>query len=130
VLVCLFVYRVSVKNMTHRTMFNNSTSSHVYVLPCLVEIHRSSWCLSMSSVSPDIQKLYRCCFICFSVDSQLRVRVTDACLARDIFPHDYNCLGDNENRPVKWLAIESLVHRRFSPASDMVGHVSHSCLYF
>jgi hypothetical protein len=58
--------------------------------------------------------------LCSSVDNQLRIRVTDAALARDIFPQDYHCLGDNENRPIKWLAIESLVHRKFSPASDVV----------
>lgn len=58
--------------------------------------------------------------LCSSIDNQLRVRVTDAALARDIFPQDYHCLGDNENRPVKWLAIESLVLRKFSPASDVV----------
>ena len=54
------------------------------------------------------------------VDSNLSVRVTDNALARDLFPSDYHCLGDNENRPIKWLALESLTERRFSPASDVV----------
>ncbi|XP_076055894.1 tyrosine-protein kinase Dnt isoform X8 [Oratosquilla oratoria] len=52
------------------------------------------------------------------VDDQLRVRVSDTALSRDLFPQDYHCLGDNENRPVKWLALESLVLKQFSPASD------------
>ncbi|XP_071440909.1 tyrosine-protein kinase Dnt-like [Hetaerina americana] len=52
------------------------------------------------------------------VDSDLRVRVTDSALSRDLFPADYHCLGDNENRPIKWLAPESLVNKRFSAASD------------
>jgi serine/threonine protein kinase len=54
------------------------------------------------------------------VDQQLKVQVADNALSRDLFPADYHCLGDNENRPVKWLAIESLVHGNFSTASDVV----------
>jgi len=54
------------------------------------------------------------------VDIQLQVSVSDSALSRDIFPNDYHCLGDNENRPVKWLAIEALVTRSFSTATDMV----------
>ncbi|PSN31260.1 Tyrosine-protein kinase Dnt [Blattella germanica] len=53
------------------------------------------------------------------VDQQLRVQVADNALSRDLFPADYHCLGDNENRPVKWLAIESLVQGNFSTASDV-----------
>ena len=48
------------------------------------------------------------------------MQLTDNALSRDLFPRDYDCLGDNDNRPVKWLAIEALVDRRFSPASDTV----------
>ncbi|KAH9508718.1 hypothetical protein Btru_049714 [Bulinus truncatus] len=53
------------------------------------------------------------------VGNDLVVKVTDNSLARDLFPGDYNCLGDNENRPVKWMAIEALLQKRFSPASDV-----------
>lgn len=53
------------------------------------------------------------------VDSRLTVQVTDNALSRDLFPNEYHCLGDNENRPVKWLALEALENRRFSPASDV-----------
>jgi len=56
----------------------------------------------------------------FSVDERLRVKVTDSALARDLFPDDYHCLGDNENRPIRWMAVETLVQRKFSPASDVV----------
>jgi hypothetical protein len=58
--------------------------------------------------------------MCFRVDEKLRVRVTDNALSRDLFPTDYYCLGDNENRPIKWLAIESLQHKQFTGASDVV----------
>ena len=33
---------------------------------------------------------------------------------------DYHCLGDNENKPVKWMAVESLEQHRFTTASDVV----------
>lgn len=53
------------------------------------------------------------------VDDDLRVQITDNALARDLFPQDYHCLGDNENRPIKWLAIESLLSKTFTTASDV-----------
>ncbi|KAF7269549.1 tyrosine-protein kinase Dnt-like [Rhynchophorus ferrugineus] len=53
------------------------------------------------------------------VNDKLNIQVADNALSRDLFPSDYHCLGDNENRPVKWLALESLLHKTFSPASDV-----------
>ncbi|XP_077512569.1 tyrosine-protein kinase RYK-like [Amblyomma americanum] len=54
------------------------------------------------------------------VDDRLHVKVTDSALSRDLFPDDYHCLGDGENRPVKWLAPESLRPPcLFSAASDL-----------
>lgn len=53
------------------------------------------------------------------VYDNLVVKLTDCALARDLYPGDYHCLGDNENRPIKWLALESLTHKVFSPASDV-----------
>ncbi|GLV43127.1 doughnut on 2 [Carabus blaptoides fortunei] len=53
------------------------------------------------------------------IDEKLRVQITDNALSRDLFPSDYHCLGDNENRPIKWLAIESLSHKTFSASSDV-----------
>ena len=57
-----------------------------------------------------------------SVDSQLRVRVTDTVLSRDLFPADYDQYGgaETESRPTRWMALESLVDRTASSASDMV----------
>lgn len=52
------------------------------------------------------------------IDDGLHVRLTDCALARDLFPADYSCLGDRENRPVKWLALEALTGKRFGEASD------------
>ena len=59
--------------------------------------------------------------ICFGrVSSDLHVRLGDNALSRDLFPTDYHCLGDNENRPIKWLALEALSHNMYSTASDVV----------
>ncbi|XP_061185069.1 tyrosine-protein kinase RYK-like [Saccostrea echinata] len=53
------------------------------------------------------------------IDNDLQLKLTDNSLSRDLFPADYHCLGDNENRPVKWLSLEALVERRFSINSDV-----------
>ncbi|XP_039618292.1 tyrosine-protein kinase RYK isoform X2 [Polypterus senegalus] len=53
------------------------------------------------------------------IDDGMQVKITDNALARDLFPMDYHCLGDNENRPVRWMALESLVNNDFSNASDV-----------
>ncbi|CAG4983756.1 unnamed protein product [Colias eurytheme] len=53
------------------------------------------------------------------VDEKLRLKLTDTGLSRDLFPDDYHCLGDNENRPVKWMAPESLLHNQYTTASDV-----------
>lgn len=58
----------------------------------------------------------------FRIDDKLQVKITDSALSRDLFPDDYCCLYDNENRPVKWLAIETLLHKQFTAASDLVSN--------
>lgn len=54
----------------------------------------------------------------FRIDDQLRVKLADNSLSRDLFPGDYYCLGDSENRPIKWLALEAIQYKQFSEASD------------
>ncbi|XP_050538303.1 tyrosine-protein kinase RYK-like [Daktulosphaira vitifoliae] len=53
------------------------------------------------------------------INQEFKVLITDNALSRDLFPSDYHCLGDNKNRPIKWMAIESLEHKKFSTASDI-----------
>ncbi|XP_003746387.2 tyrosine-protein kinase RYK-like [Galendromus occidentalis] len=59
------------------------------------------------------------------VDERLHVKLTDNALARDFFSEDYHWMDDSnrdqeqEKRPVKWLALESLQKREFTPASDL-----------
>lgn len=57
------------------------------------------------------------------IDDQFHVKLTDMALSRDFFPNDYHCLGDNENRPIKWMAMESLTRREFSTSSDIVSFI-------
>ena len=46
--------------------------------------------------------------------------IADSSLSRDLFPGDYHCLGDNENRPIKWMPIEAISVKSYSKASDVV----------
>lgn len=64
-----------------------------------------------------------------SIDDNMQVKITDNALARDLFPMDYHCLGDNENRPVRWMALESLLNNDFSSASDVVRTTSQFTSY-
>ncbi|CAG2121254.1 unnamed protein product, partial [Medioppia subpectinata] len=61
----------------------------------------------------------RNCFVQTLDQNSFLVKVSDNALSRDLFPNDYHCLGDNENRPLKWLALESLVKKEFTQFSDV-----------
>jgi len=63
---------------------------------------------------------YKYLFLFYRVDEELNVKISDSALSRDFFPGDYHCLGDNENRPVRWMAAECLESSEYSPASDVV----------
>lgn len=65
----------------------------------------------------------RGCIPTFRVDEKLRVKLADSGLSRDLFPDDYSCLNDNENRPIKWMALESITLRTYNGASDIVSTV-------
>lgn len=52
------------------------------------------------------------------IDNEYNVKLSDNSLSRDLFPQDYHCLGDRENRPIKWMSLEALSLRQFSEASD------------
>ena len=64
-----------------------------------------------------------------SADEEYRVKITDNALARDFFPGDYHCLGDNENRPVRWMAVESLEFNTYNTASVVVSIGCFACCY-
>jgi len=55
---------------------------------------------------------------CFLTEKQ-SLKLCDSALSRDLFPSDYHCLGDNNNRPIKWMPLESINHNRYSRASDV-----------
>uniref|UniRef100_A0A915PNG9 Protein kinase domain-containing protein n=1 Tax=Setaria digitata TaxID=48799 RepID=A0A915PNG9_9BILA len=50
---------------------------------------------------------------------RLFVQICDSALSKDFFPNDYHCLGDNENRPMKWMAYESLINNSFNSSTDV-----------
>lgn len=52
------------------------------------------------------------------INDQLRVQLSDNSLSRDLFPGDYFCLGDSENRPIRWMAVEAIQNNKFSETSD------------
>ncbi|XP_075151484.1 derailed [Haematobia irritans] len=53
------------------------------------------------------------------IDDQLRVKLCDSSLSRDLFPGDYHCLGDGENRPIKWMSLEAIQKKHFNEGSDV-----------
>jgi RYK receptor-like tyrosine kinase len=53
------------------------------------------------------------------LSTPLTVKLADSALSRDLFPNDYHCLGDNENRPVKWMAVECISGEEYTTHSDV-----------
>ncbi|XP_034477179.1 tyrosine-protein kinase Dnt [Drosophila innubila] len=53
------------------------------------------------------------------LDEEAYVKICDSALSRDLFPDDYDCLGDNENRPLKWLSLESLQKKVYATQGDV-----------
>ncbi|CCD64652.1 Inactive tyrosine-protein kinase RYK [Caenorhabditis elegans] len=53
------------------------------------------------------------------VNGRLQVQLCDSALSRDLFPADYHCLGDNENRPLKWMSPEAIANELYSSAADV-----------
>ena len=62
----------------------------------------------------------------FSLFGDSQLKLGDAALSRDLFSSDYHCLGDNENRPIKWMPIEAIGMKKYSRASDIVRHDKNS----
>lgn len=63
----------------------------------------------------------RNCYLSSPSGGQPSVRLCDAALSKDLFPGDYHCLGDNDNRPVKWLSLDTLQSGQFAPSTDVWG---------
>jgi len=63
----------------------------------------------------------RNCYLSSPSGGEPSVRLCDAALSKDLFPGDYHCLGDNDNRPVKWLSLDTLQSGQFSPSTDVWG---------
>uniref|UniRef100_A0AC35FAI9 Protein kinase domain-containing protein n=1 Tax=Panagrolaimus sp. PS1159 TaxID=55785 RepID=A0AC35FAI9_9BILA len=52
-------------------------------------------------------------------NDRMYVQLCDNALSKDLFPNDYHCLGDNENRPLKWMAPETFKSKVHNSASDV-----------
>lgn len=63
----------------------------------------------------------RNCYLSSPSGDQPVVRLCDSALSKDLFPGDYHCLGDNDNRPVKWLSLDTLQSGQFAPSTDVWG---------
>ena len=48
------------------------------------------------------------------------LKLCDNALSKDLFPSDYHCLGDNDNRPIKWMPLEAIAQHKYSRSSDVV----------
>ena len=57
---------------------------------------------------------------------KLLIRLTDNEQSRDFFPHDCYCLGDNQNKLIKWMVIRDLLNKSSITASTSI----HSSFYF
>ena len=63
---------------------------------------------------------------CFLMTDCQSLKLCDSALSRDLFPSDYHCLGDNNNRPIKWMPLEAIAHNKYSKASDVVSRSKFS----
>ncbi|XP_068232377.1 tyrosine-protein kinase Dnt-like [Palaemon carinicauda] len=53
------------------------------------------------------------------VSEKQQLRITDAALSRDLFPSDYESMGIEASRPIKWMAYEAINDNIASTASDV-----------
>ncbi|XP_026681243.1 tyrosine-protein kinase RYK-like [Diaphorina citri] len=81
------------------TSYKGKTSHHVYATP-ITYYASSNVSSQVSHLSSRLKRL---------MDEHMHIKLADNALSRDIFPCDYHCLDDNENRPVKWMALESIL---------------------
>ena len=56
----------------------------------------------------------------FRVDEDLKVKVADFGMARDIHSAEYYKLTHRQKLPLKWMAPESIFDGKFSSKSDVV----------
>lgn len=56
----------------------------------------------------------------YRVDDEMRVKVADFGLSRDIQDTDFYKLTHRQKLPVKWMALESLFKNLFTEKSDVV----------
>ena len=70
-----------------------------------------------------IQTVVSClAILCYRVDGELNVVVSDFGLSRDVFYSDYYRLTHKALLPIKWMAPESLRDQIFNEKTDVVSY--------
>ena len=59
------------------------------------------------------------CSLLLVVGDQFKAKLSDFGLARGVHEDDYYKIKSSIKLPVKWMAPESLLHKKFSAASDV-----------
>ena len=54
------------------------------------------------------------------MSEKLQLRITDSALSRDMFVNDYESVGLQSSRPIKWMSYEAITERIVSTATDVV----------
>lgn len=85
------------------------------IIPIPIAITYNNFILSLTFFRKQLS-----IYTIFRVDKNLHVKIADNSLSRDLFPNDYFCMADQESKPVKWMALESLLYNQYSAASDVV----------
>ena len=69
----------------------------------------------------DVHAHARTCRCVYRLDENLRVKVADFGLSRDVYETDYyTCEGRRGRLPVKWMALESLEKGVYNSKTDVV----------
>ena len=78
----------------------------------------------------DVQARARTCCCCvYRLDENLRVKVADFGLSRDVYETDYyTCEGRRGRLPVKWMALESLEKGVYNSKTDVVSESTRRVL--
>ena len=53
------------------------------------------------------------------LDANFGCKLSDCALSRDLFPNDYHCLANNENKPVGWMALETLKENVYNNKTEI-----------
>lgn len=53
------------------------------------------------------------------LDANFGCKLADCALSRDLFPNEYHCLANNENKPICWMALETLKENVYNGKTEI-----------